>query len=742
MPFRPTRSASPALASLLTSAVLCVLFGPSVHAEDSTPPETDTLDKVVVTATRQARDQQEVAASVSVQDKQALDRKGFYAGGDEFRGVPGVFLRRGQGDNEDILTINFRGIIGNHGNDTFLALFDGLSFLSSDDELLMQELPYAAVDRVEIVRGPVSALYGRGGLAGAVNYISLDPGSDASHVSLRFGSDNYRRTRVLFTHEADSGAGVVVSASHEKADGWRDNNARETSQLFAKGVLPLGETLDLTLYGSWMDRRYQTGGGIPTLADGSLFDLGLGREGYYGLPASGQDLTAWFGAARLSWQVNDRLDWTTSLMQRHRRFDTNQSFYDAYLFDPDNHLLGVNGFVSKGDESISFLDSVMSWRGDRHTLTAGASHERGRPRINTGWSGQNGFTLQCGFQWYANLFDTRTGAWVNRDHPCQTTNITAITRGTTRFTAVFVQDEVALGEHWRLTLGARYDRFERSVDMLPTDGVTYPRREQNSDSHVSPKATLSHALGNGQLYAAYGEGYSSNFGPVWQWDPAAYHRDTKPSTLDSLELGYKAGFLGGRLQLAAALFSMEQKNRTFNVDNPASWDDPTLPGTLVLSGPPLKSRGAELSLSAQLGEATRLAATASFVDAEWGASDFYTRYPALPDLAGRTPVGVPDTMWSLHLDHRFSTWLSGRVGYEWYDDYFVSLDNRRKGGGYALGNLSLTLTPPSMPRFTADLIVSNLFDRDYNYLFGGATDVSFAVPGVPRQLWVDLRYAF
>ena len=706
------------------------------------PADPDTLDTVVVTATRRPAEQQDIAASVSVQDKAALDRKGFYAGGDEFRGVPGVFFRRGQGDNEDILTINFRGIIGNHGNDTFLALFDGLSFLSSDDELLMQELPYAAVDRVEIVRGPVSALYGRGGLAGAVNYLSLDPASDASHVSLRVGSDDYRRARGVFTHQATGGAGVVASVSHESADGWRENNQRDTTQVFAKGVLPVGEAATLTLYGNWMDKQYRTGGGIPTYADGTLFELGLGREGYYGLPDSGQDLTTWFGAARLSWDVSDRLNWTTSLMHRRREFNTDQSFYDSYLFDPDHHLLGVNGFVSTGRETISFLDSVVAWRGDRHALTAGASHERGRPRIDSGWSGQNGFTLDCGFQWYANLFDTRTGEWVNRDHPCQTTDITAITRGHTRFTAVFVQDEIALGERWRLTLGARYDQFERDVDMLPSDTVDHARSQRDRDSHVSPKASLAYALGNGQLYAAYGQGYSSNFGPVWQWDAAAYHRETQPSTLDSLELGYKAGFLDGGLQLAVALFTMEQENRTFSVDNPAAWDDPSLPGTLVLSGPPLRSRGAELSLAAHLGEATRLNLTVSLVDAEWGASDFYARYPALPDLAGRTPVGVPDTMWSLDLDHRFSAWLSGRIGYAWVDDYFISLDNARKGGGHGLGNLALTLTPPATPRFSAELVVSNLFDREYDYFFGGATDVNFAVPGVPRQAWIDLRYDF
>ena len=728
---------------LSAGALAIALATTPAHAADATDTrDPDTLDTVVVTATRHASDPQDVAASVSVRDKRELDRKGFYAGGDEFRGVPGVFFRRGQGDNEDILTINFRGIVGNHGNDTFLALFDGLSFLSPDDELLMQELPYAAVDRVEIVRGPVSALYGRGGLAGAVNYLSLDPGSDASHLSLRFGSERYRRAQALYTRAGEGGAGVVASVSHERADGWRENNARESTQLFAKGVLPLGDDVRLTVYGSYLDKRYETGGGIPTFADGTLFPLHGGREAYYGLPGSGQDLTAWFAAARWSWDVGERLNWSTALMHRQRDSDSALSFYDSWLFDPDNHLLGVNGFHSQADVPITFLESVLAWRGERHRLTAGASLEQARPKSQESWSGQNGFTFECGFAWYANLFDARTGEWVNRDHPCQAHDVRGRSRGRTEFRALFVQDEISLGERWRLTLGARYDSFRRTVHQLPSDVSSEYRSERASDSHVSPKASLAYALDGGQLYAAYGQGYSSNFGPVWQWDPGAYHRDTRPTTLDSLELGYKGSLLDGRLQLAAAVFWMKQKNRTFNVDNPASWDDPTLPGTLVLSGPPVRSRGAELSLAAKLADATRLHFGASLVDAQWGASDFYERYPSLPNLAGRTPTGVPRTMWSAGLDHRFSAWLSGRIGYEWYDDYFVSLDNARKGGGHALGNLSLTLTPPALPRFSAELAVSNLFDREYYYVYGNATDATLAVPGVPRQLWIDLRYDF
>lgn len=733
----PTRSA---LALCLPISLLSLSF---VHAADGADQaDADSLDTVVVTATRNAADPMEVPASVTVQDKQELDRRGFYAGGDEFRGVPGVFFRRGQGDNEDILTINFRGIIGNHGNDTFLALLDGLPFLSPDDELLMQELPYAAVDRIELVRGPVSALYGRGGLAGAVNYITLSPDSDASHASLRLGSDQYRRAQALYSQAGDHSGGIVASVTHERADGWRANNERDGSQVFVKGIVPITDGIDLSLYGSYLDREYRTGSGIPTLADGTVVDVLGGREAYYGLPGSGQDLSAWFAAARLSWAIDEQLTWTTSLLHRQRKADTDLSFYDSWLFDPDQHLLGVNGFHSVADVPITFLESVLTWRGERHQITAGASFEQARPKSQEAWSGQNGFTFDCGFTWYANLFNYRTGEWVNRDHPCQTYDLRTRSRTTTGFQALFVQDEIQLAERWTLTLGARYDGFRRTVNLLPTDVSPEARSERDRDSHVSPKASLAYRLDSGLVYAAYGQGYSSNFGPVWQWDPGAYRRDTRPTTLDSLELGYKGRLLDDRLTLAAAAFWMRQKNRTFNVDNPDAWDDPSEPGTLTLSGPPLRSRGAELSLSTRIVDSTRLTFAASYVDAEWGASDFYERNPSLPDLAGRTPVGVPETTWSLNLDHRFSPWLAGRIGYERYADYFISLDNARKGGGHALGNLSLTLTPPALPRFAAELVVSNLFDREYDYLYGNATDVTLAVPGVPRQLWLELRYDF
>lgn len=114
--------------------VACTLIYSSFLAAKSfaqTPVDgaTTPLDEIVVTVTRRDKPLLEVAASVTVQNVADLRAKGFVIGTDEFRCVPGVFFRRGEGDGEEFPFISIRGVTGNHGNDTFLALVDGVPFV-------------------------------------------------------------------------------------------------------------------------------------------------------------------------------------------------------------------------------------------------------------------------------------------------------------------------------------------------------------------------------------------------------------------------------------------------------------------------------------------------------------------------------------------------------------------------------------------------------------------------------------
>jgi len=131
-------------------AGLSTLAPAGAYAETAAGP----IEELVVTATRLERDVMKVPAAVTVQNMEDLRRQGFTYGTDEFRGVPGVFFRRGEGDRDEFPFVVFRGITGNHGNDTFLALIDGIPFVGPDEEVFLREVPYPAVERVEIVRGP------------------------------------------------------------------------------------------------------------------------------------------------------------------------------------------------------------------------------------------------------------------------------------------------------------------------------------------------------------------------------------------------------------------------------------------------------------------------------------------------------------------------------------------------------------------------------------------------------------
>ena len=99
----------------------------------------------------------------------------------------------------------------------------------------------------------------------------------------------------------------------------------------------------------------------------------------------------------------------------------------------------------------------------------GASYERAALDETDRWTGQFGFTFECGFAFYLIEIDLATGNVLNSDHPCWVQgqhNLTGDTENT--FSAFFAQAELDLGERWHLTLGARYDRFR--AGHAPVDG--------------------------------------------------------------------------------------------------------------------------------------------------------------------------------------------------------------------------------------------------------------------------------
>ena len=643
-----------------------------LSAPASAAPETgtadDPMDVIVVTATRTKQDLIEVPASVAVQSIEELRLNGFQFGTDEYRGVTGVFFRRGEGDADAFPFVSFRGSTGTEGS---ISLIDGIPFIGLFEELQLNQIPYDAVEQIEIVKGPVSALYGRGALYGATNYITRNPDENALVARISGGSDDFYRADASLERTFGERGGLLLAGSYENYQGWRDAADRRIFNLFGKVGLELSEQTTLNLYINYNDRDVDLPNGRPLDANGDRLPFSGGDTGFIGFGRPNGQIENLLTAAFIEHRISDSL--VLSARGSYRTIDTENllNFFDPFGRNLDAGIIGYNGFDGPTEQEVWFGEGTIAWQNDRHNIVAGISAERSDSKEQNFWTGQNGFTFECGFTFYLVEVDAQSGAVLNEDNPCFVRDELLSDRDfENRFWGAFLQDEIRLTERLRLTLGLRYDRFERDATFEPIPGITGGGDQDADADAFSPKVTLSYRTDWGQLYAAYGRGFNSNFGASFEWNPEQYLRpEARPTEIDSFEIGLKGRFLDGRLATEAIVFYSEQNDRRQIVDNPAAADDFTQPSNLITFGDVYTSQGLELSVIAQLTDATTVRANYTYLDPEWDEFSINTFFGP-QDFSGNTPVGVPEHVLLLQADHRVNEQVSLRAIVEYYDDYF------------------------------------------------------------------------
>lgn len=713
------------------AATACATIGSASANSAAEQGDLGAVDTIVVTATRTEQTLIEVPASIAVQDVGELRRNGFSFGADEFRGVTGVFFRRGEGGADEFPFVSFRGSTGTEGA---VSLIDGIPFIGLFEELQLNEIPYDAIEQVEIVKGPVSALYGRGALYGATNYITRNPDEDAVTARLAGGSDGFFRADASIERTLGDNGGLYLAGSYENNEGWREQAQREIFNIFAKAQFDLSPQTTLTVYGNYNDRDTELTNGRVLGAEGEILPFVGGDEGFIGFGDPNNDIENFLGALTLEHRVSDDLAFAFKGSYRNIQRESFLNFFDPFGRNLDAGVVGYNGIRSEASQEVFYAETTARWRAGRHDIIAGVTVEQSNSEVLDLWTGQNGFTPECGFTFYLVEVDIFSGDVLNRNNPCFVLDdpLTDSDFDNT-FWGVFVQDEITLTERLRLTLGLRYDDFSRNATFFPIDGVTQGGDQSGNADAFSPKATLSYLTDWGQVYVAYGRGFNSNFGATFEWDPVQYARpEERPTTIDSVEVGVKAQFLDGRVSTETIVFYSEQKNRRQTVDNPAAENDFSQPANLVAFGDRYRSRGVEFSLNVAPTDTTTLRLNYTYLDPEWDEFIIQT-FSGPQDFSGNTPRGVPDHLLYFQADQEVTDWLALRGILEHYSDYFYTVDNRFSDGGYTLVTFAAQLQPDFLNGFTIDLTLNNAFDERYYSFFGGRTDPNFAMPALPRQ---------
>ena len=227
-------------------------------------------NEVVVTASRRPQRFSEAPVSIDVVLPRELETRNILSLDQALRYVPGVQMA----DNQ----VNIRGSSGYSFNtgSRVLVLLDGMPLLAPDREgIPHDELPMSQVERIEVVKGPGSALYGSGALGGVINLITKDyPEKPETAIRLFGGAyepvrydvwrenwseaeDPRRYGGAAVTHARSFGGkgGFWINAAYREDDGFTNfRTERDLDVFFKIGGRP-STTFRFDLFGGWTWRK-------------------------------------------------------------------------------------------------------------------------------------------------------------------------------------------------------------------------------------------------------------------------------------------------------------------------------------------------------------------------------------------------------------------------------------------------------------------------------------------------------
>jgi len=224
---------------------------------------------VVVTASRVEQRVTEAPASVTVITREQILNSGAISIADILRMAPGVDVMQNAGANWDVSIRGFAHI----GSNKVLVLIDGrTAYNDFYASVNWYELPVVLedIERIEIIRGPLSSLWGANALLGVINIITRSPAqSEGTLATAQYGTRGTLRATVVHGgHVGDSGVSYKVSASQEEVGQWTP--FRQGAQSPIVDNRKAGQVSKANLTTEWIDGRGAAWAASAGTSDGDV----------------------------------------------------------------------------------------------------------------------------------------------------------------------------------------------------------------------------------------------------------------------------------------------------------------------------------------------------------------------------------------------------------------------------------------------------------------------------------------
>ena len=713
---------------------------PAVRAKATAEPSgKETLRPQTTSIGKGRQELRDVPQSITIVTEKLIDDRQLDTLKEALKNTSGISFQAAEGGEEDI---RLRGFSLQSTGDIFIDGMRDPAFYERDS---------FNWDRLEVLRGSASMLFGRGSTGGAVNQVSKQPWLMNQHeVSVTMGSGGYLRGTGDFSFKTGADEGLRVTAMHTLADdvGGAPIDKHGLAATYRWGT---GRADEFTAGLFYLHNENGINYGLPWLTPGArnggtwLWPEDRGRN-YYGMASdvavSGTSqgnfthLHRFGGGAELKTAVrvakyerDQRASAIRFLCVRNAQNVLPAGCADAVTGDnfSDATVLRRSGDTGVQLKTMN-MDTVYAqsdysgrhrWWGREHSVQAGVdlAHEK-----------FDGFAVAPSSPV---LNKPRTTVGTPDDGASIDESARVLTRNRTfdaKALGVYAQDMVQLAPMWKVLGGLRWDRFEGQYWTAATSTQAEANRGRTDSLWSRRFGVLYQPTDLASFHLSYGTSFNTS-GDTYQYDAGSVKADPEKSR--NVELGAKLDSANGRLSTRFAIFHATKYNERNRDDTSAG------PTNYVLSGK-RHAAGLEVDLAGRITPA-------------WEA---YVSYAWIPDA--KVDQGTPQALMQngeavgarpgLTPRHTGTLWTTYQLDANWRIGGGLNARSSDRPVGLAAGSQIVA------PKYvTGDLMAEyTQGDLSYKVYLANVTDEYYAdflyrghyIPGKPRTLQVTASYRF
>jgi iron complex outermembrane receptor protein len=717
---------------IISSLVIFISVGLGEEVQKETP-----LEEIVVTATKTEKKVGDAPGSITVIHQEELKKQNIETVDDAFDTLSGIFVKRNKGLADSTAGVRMRGF---NGDQYTLVLLDGQPLNDAySGGLEWGMVPVSNIERIEVIRGAASALYGGNAMGGVINIITKTPqkleltahGGYGTNATVKYGlsagyrfwdrlslsvgfdgvkTNGYETTPVVSTISAGNGnvgGGYPMDDIYGLPTRWvvgdKGKNGAADQRFNGKASFNFSDTGKVSFTGIWGRHEYDYGEPNTYMNNGTF-----GTNATYAVVAPGQ---------RVRFRPSDFISFT-GIGQNETGIYT--LFFEEVIGPVKVHAqagavivndrytqpVGTGLFYYDTSPGTLKVTESKAWpfelRGDlpigkSHILTMGASF-----RLDT--SDTDDYNVP-----FYRSYKGRGSS-------------TFYSGGKSETYGVFAQDEWKVFDPLTLYLGLRYDwwRVYSGASGVPGAEIEY---ESNKESEFSPKvAVVWKAFTNTTLRGSVGHAFRPptllELFRTWTSSGITYisNPSLKPETVWTYEAGVDQYFFDKwtRISLTGYLNMVDD---LIYYKTQGSIRERTNAGQS-------RTYGLELDLSQKIMNWLTLWGNFTYTDAK------ITDSPTDPASEGKRVTGIPEYTWNAGLDVHYK-WFMGRLSGRYFSKTYSNSNNTDTANGVYgtyepafFVDTKLTVTPfkwmdtvnplmTPLKNMELSLSVNNIFNKKY-----------------------------